>query len=260
VRRVATAAVFGGAAGLLIGTAINGRGWVAVPVMIVVAGVSALLSSVGAVWSSAGLFLLIYAALGTGPVGALRPWWLTVLWFLAGVGWWLVLLVPGWLAFPRVFALALPYGLSRNYGLFTAFFAPLVVLLIDLLSNDGWQLASARLIDTAARLRHRAVHRLRAVAIELAWQLAPRLRRHARRDRRLPGPGGRRGHPGHGTARTRPHPARHPADRVPAGHGRAAVDPAAGYGLAAGDGRAGAAARYRHRHRGDHRRAAPVRH
>ena len=148
MRRVATAAVFGGAAGLLIGTAINGRGWVAVPVMIVVAGVSALLSSVGAVWSSAGLFLLIYAALGTGPVGALRPWWLTVLWFLAGVGWWLVLLVPGWLAFPRVFALALPYGLSRNYGLFTAFFAPLVVLLIDLLSNDGWQLASARLIDT----------------------------------------------------------------------------------------------------------------
>ena len=101
VRRVATAAVFGGAAGLLIGIAIYGRGWVAVPVMIVVAGVSALLSAVGAVWSAAGLFLLIYAALGTGPVGALRPWWLTVVWFLAGVGWWLVLLVPGWLAFPR---------------------------------------------------------------------------------------------------------------------------------------------------------------
>ena len=39
--------------------------------------------------------------LGTGPIGALRPWWLTPLWFLAGVGWWLVLLVPGWLAFPR---------------------------------------------------------------------------------------------------------------------------------------------------------------
>ena len=92
---------FRGAAGLLIGAAINGRGWVAVPVMMVVAGVSALLTSVGAVWSSASLFLLVYAALGTGPIGALRPWWLTVLWFLAGVGWWLVLLVPGWLAFPR---------------------------------------------------------------------------------------------------------------------------------------------------------------
>ena len=100
VRRVAAAAVFGGAAGLLIGTAINGRGWVAVPVMIVVAGVSALLSSVGAVWSAAGMFLLIYTTLSTGLLGALRPWWLTPLWFLAGVGWWLVLLVPGWLAFP----------------------------------------------------------------------------------------------------------------------------------------------------------------
>ena len=101
VWRVAAAAVFGGAAGLLIGTAINGRGWVAVPVMIVVAGVSALLSSVGAVWSAASMFLLIYTVLGTGPIGTLRPWWLTPLWFLAGVGWWLVLLVPGWLAFPR---------------------------------------------------------------------------------------------------------------------------------------------------------------
>ena len=32
-----------------------------------------------------------------------------------------------WLA---LFALALPYGLSRNYGLFTAFFAPLVGLIL----------------------------------------------------------------------------------------------------------------------------------
>jgi uncharacterized membrane protein YccC len=47
-----------------------------------------------------------------------------------------------------VFALLLPYGQSRNYGLFTVFFAPLVVLLIDLLSNDGWRLAEARLVDT----------------------------------------------------------------------------------------------------------------
>ena len=69
VRRVATAAVSGGAAGLLIAMAVNGRGWVALPVMIAVAGVSALLSSVGAVWSSASLFLLIFAALGTGPIG-----------------------------------------------------------------------------------------------------------------------------------------------------------------------------------------------
>jgi uncharacterized membrane protein YccC len=101
VRRVATGGLFGGAAGLLIGTAINGHGWVAVPVMIVVAGVSALLSSLNAVWSATGMFLLVYAALGTGPLGALRPWWLAPLWLFAGAAWSLVLLVPGWLVFPR---------------------------------------------------------------------------------------------------------------------------------------------------------------
>jgi uncharacterized membrane protein YccC len=101
VRRVIVAAVFGDVAGLLIGVAINGHGWVTVPVMIAVAGVSALLSSAGAIWAPASLFLLICAALGTGPIGALRPWWEIPLWLLAGVGWWLVLVVPGWLAFPR---------------------------------------------------------------------------------------------------------------------------------------------------------------
>jgi uncharacterized membrane protein YccC len=46
-----------------------------------------------------------------------------------------------------VFALLLPYGLSRNYSLFTVFFAPLVVLLVDLLAKTGWPLAQDRLID-----------------------------------------------------------------------------------------------------------------
>jgi uncharacterized membrane protein YccC len=101
VRRVVFAATFGGAAGLLIGIAISGRGWVAVPVMIAVAGVSALLSSAGVIVSAASMFLLVYAALGSGAIGALRPWWETPLWFLAGSGWWLLLLVPCWLAFPR---------------------------------------------------------------------------------------------------------------------------------------------------------------
>jgi uncharacterized membrane protein YccC len=101
VRRTIVAGTLGGTVGLLVGIAVNGRGWVAVPVMIAVAGVSALLSSVGAVWPVVGMFLLVYTALGTGPFGALRPWWPTPLWFLAGIGWWLVMLVPGWLIFPR---------------------------------------------------------------------------------------------------------------------------------------------------------------
>ena len=100
MRRVAFAGVFG-AVGLLIGAAISGHGWLAVAVMMVVAGVSALLSSISATWSTAGMFLLVYAALGTGPFGALRPLWLTLAWIFAGVGWALVLMVPGWLRHPR---------------------------------------------------------------------------------------------------------------------------------------------------------------
>jgi uncharacterized membrane protein YccC len=100
MRRVAFAGTFG-AAGLLIGAAINGRGWLTVAVLVVVAGVSAVLSSVGATWSTAGMYLLAYAALGTGPIGALRPLWVTLGWVLAGVGWTLALMMPGWLRHPR---------------------------------------------------------------------------------------------------------------------------------------------------------------
>ena len=100
MRRVAFSGIFG-ATGLLIGAVISGHGWLAVAVMMAVAGVSALLSSISATWSTAGMFLLVYAALGTGPVGALRPWWETLAWLLAGVGWALVLMVPGWLRHPR---------------------------------------------------------------------------------------------------------------------------------------------------------------
>jgi uncharacterized membrane protein YccC len=46
-----------------------------------------------------------------------------------------------------VFAALLPYGMSRNYGLFGVFFTALVILLIDLLAHGGWRLAEARLID-----------------------------------------------------------------------------------------------------------------
>jgi uncharacterized membrane protein YccC len=100
MRRVAFAGLLGGA-GLLVGATISGHGWLAVAVMMVVAGVSALLSSISATWSTAGMFLLVYAALGTGPIGALRPLWETLAWILAGVGWTLVLMVPGWLRHPR---------------------------------------------------------------------------------------------------------------------------------------------------------------
>ena len=69
--------------------------------LVVVAGVSALISRLGSTGSVTGLQLLVFAALGLGPFGALRPWWSIALGFLAGVAWALLLLVPGWLLSPR---------------------------------------------------------------------------------------------------------------------------------------------------------------
>jgi uncharacterized membrane protein YccC len=101
VKRVLTAGVFGGAAGLVVGELIHGRGWIAVAALVVVAGVSAVLSRLGGTGSATGLQLLVYSSLGLGPFGALRPWWHTALGFVVGVAWALLLIVPGWLLSPR---------------------------------------------------------------------------------------------------------------------------------------------------------------
>lgn len=100
--RIAAAAVCGGAAGLLIGTLIHGRGWLTVAALVAVAGVSAMVSVAGATASLIGLQLLVYTSFAIGPLGALRPWWATPLLFLTGVAWGLALLLPGWLVFGRV--------------------------------------------------------------------------------------------------------------------------------------------------------------
>ena len=101
LRRVSSAAVFGGAAGLTVGSLIHGHGWVAVIALVVVAGISALLSAVSDIGSVTGLQLLVYSALGLGALGALRPWWHTALGFVLGTVWALMLTVPGWLLSPR---------------------------------------------------------------------------------------------------------------------------------------------------------------
>jgi uncharacterized membrane protein YccC len=100
VKRVCSAAVFGGAAGLTIGAVTHGHGWVAVVALVVVAGVSGLLSARGDIGSVTGLQLLVYTSLGAGPVGALRPVWHTAAGFLVGVVWALILILPGWLRAP----------------------------------------------------------------------------------------------------------------------------------------------------------------
>ena len=101
VERIAAAAVLGGAPGLLIGTVIHGRGWLAVLALVVIAGVSAILARLGALGSVTGLQLFVYSALGLGPLGLLRPWWHTALQFLVGVAWALLLITPGYLLSPR---------------------------------------------------------------------------------------------------------------------------------------------------------------
>jgi uncharacterized membrane protein YccC len=101
VERIGTAAVLGGAPGLLIGTLIHGRGWVAVGAITFVAGVSSILARFGGTGSVTGLQLFVYSSLGLGPLGALRPWWHTALQFLAGVVWALLLITPGYLLSPR---------------------------------------------------------------------------------------------------------------------------------------------------------------
>jgi uncharacterized membrane protein YccC len=101
LRRVASAAVFGGAIGLTLGSLIHGRGWVAFAVVVAVAGVSALMSAAGSTASVTGLQLLVYTAFGVGPLGALRPWWHTPLLFLAGAAWSVLLWLPGWLLSPH---------------------------------------------------------------------------------------------------------------------------------------------------------------
>jgi len=101
VKRIGGAATFGGAPGLLIGTLIYGRGWVAVAVVVFVAGVSAVLARLGGIGSVTGLQLFVYSTLGLGPLGALRPWWHTALEWGVGVAWALLLLLPGFLLAPR---------------------------------------------------------------------------------------------------------------------------------------------------------------
>jgi uncharacterized membrane protein YccC len=59
------------------------------------------LSSAGDIGSVTGLQLLVYAALGIGPIGAQRPVWHTAVGFLAGGAWALILILPGWIMSPR---------------------------------------------------------------------------------------------------------------------------------------------------------------
>ncbi|MFJ9844533.1 FUSC family protein [Kitasatospora sp. NPDC101155] len=64
-----------GALGVLAGTQVHGSGWTTVVVLTVVALVSGMISSIGAVASASGLLLLLNTVIGAGlPMPS--PWWL----------------------------------------------------------------------------------------------------------------------------------------------------------------------------------------
>jgi uncharacterized membrane protein YccC len=137
VKRMVIAAVLGGVVGLVIGMVIHHRGWVAVTSLVVVAGVSALISRLGSTGSVTGLTLLAFTSLGLGPFGTLRPWWLVALWYGVGVAWALLLLVPGWLLSPR----------SAEQDAVAAVYHALAD---DLRAGDNDRTAETRLAVTAA--------------------------------------------------------------------------------------------------------------
>jgi uncharacterized membrane protein YccC len=100
IRRMAAAGICGGAGGLVLGGLVHGQGWLAAAVLVLVAGSSALMTAAGSTAAITGLQLLVYTILGTGPIGALRPWWWAPLLLLGGLGWAMLLLVPAWLITP----------------------------------------------------------------------------------------------------------------------------------------------------------------
>jgi hypothetical protein len=152
VKRVSAVGVFGGAAGLAIGSAIHGRGWIAVIALVVVAGASAVLSTIGDIGSQVGLQLLVYTSLGIGPFGALRPVWHTAAGFLVGTLWALVLILPGWLL--------APYGQDQRYV------AAVYQALADQLASIGTDGLTARrqAVTTAVNAAYDDLLSARAIA------------------------------------------------------------------------------------------------
>ncbi|MFE5595648.1 FUSC family protein [Streptomyces sp. NPDC056549] len=84
-----------GALGVTLGTLVFGQGWLAVAALTVVALVSGMISSIGAVASVSGLLLLLNAVVGAGlPMP--EPWWMAPALLTLGGLFVLVLTLLGW--------------------------------------------------------------------------------------------------------------------------------------------------------------------
>ncbi|MEU9980518.1 FUSC family protein [Streptomyces sp. NPDC050856] len=84
-----------GALGVTLGTLVHGRGWAAVGVLTLVALVSGMISSIGAVASASGLLVLLNAVVGAGlPMP--DPWWTAPVLLTLGGAVVLALTLLGW--------------------------------------------------------------------------------------------------------------------------------------------------------------------
>ncbi|MFI6084860.1 FUSC family protein [Streptomyces sp. NPDC051217] len=84
-----------GALGVTVGTLVFGHGWLAVAALTLVALVSGMISSIGAVASVSGLLLLLTAVVGAG-LKMPDPWWLAPLLLACGGLFVLALSLLGW--------------------------------------------------------------------------------------------------------------------------------------------------------------------
>ena len=128
--------------------------------LVVVAGVSGVLSAIGDIGSATGLQLLVYTSLGMGPVGALRPVWHTAAGFLVGVAWALILILPGWLRSPH----------GREQRDVAAVYAALAELL-RIVGTDQFT-ARRQALTSALNTAYDELLRARSTATGLNWRRA----------------------------------------------------------------------------------------
>ena len=100
VKRVCSAAVFGGAAGLAIGAVMHGHGWLAGWPWSRWRGCPGCSARAATSARSPGCSCWSTPRWAPGRSGALRPVWHTAAGFSIGVVWALILILPGWLHAP----------------------------------------------------------------------------------------------------------------------------------------------------------------
>jgi hypothetical protein len=132
------AAGLAGGLGYLMGALVHGHGWWAVLVLVVVSVASALISTVGATGSMAGLQLLVMAVIGAGIEVPGSPGQ-NALMFLLGAGWTIALAVAGWPARPRAAEEAAVIAVYRALSQLFAGRDPDVLVAFDITLKNGYE-------------------------------------------------------------------------------------------------------------------------